>query len=124
MAASITFLEDNEELREVLSEVTKSELGEEVLSFKSFDELVKHRTEVLQTKMAILDINLGSDQPTGVQAFHWLKSQGYTGKICFLTGHGKTHPMVQAASESGAEIWKKPMYANALCEAIQSAIKK
>ncbi len=124
MAASITFLEDNEELREVLSEVTKSELGEEALSFSRLAELIEHRAEVLQTKVAILDINLGSDQPTGVDAFHWLKSQGYTGKICFLTGHGKTHPMVQAACDIGAEIWTKPMYANALCEAIRTAIKK
>lgn len=123
MAASITFLEDNEELREVLSEITKSELGEEALSFSRLEQLIAHRTDVLQTKMAILDINLGSDQPTGVDAFHWLKSQGYTGKICFLTGHAKTHPMVQVASEIGAEIWTKPMYAETLCQAIRSAIK-
>ncbi|AZZ36336.1 hypothetical protein CIK05_05875 [Bdellovibrio sp. qaytius] len=124
MGASITFLEDNEELREVLAEVTRSELGEEALSFGRFDDLVAHRTEVLQTKMAILDINLGADQVTGVDVFHWLKDQGYTGKICFLTGHAKAHPMVQAASEIGAEIWAKPMYATTLCDAIRSVIKK
>lgn len=123
MVASITFLEDNEELREVLSEVTKSELGEEALSYSCLDEMMDHRAEVLQTKMAILDINLGSDQPTGVDAFHWLKSQDYKGKICFLTGHAKTHPMVKAASESGVEIWTKPMYADELCKAIRSAIQ-
>ena len=123
MGASITFLEDNEELREVLSEVTKSELGEEALSFSRFDDLVARRTEVLQTKMAILDINLGCDQATGVDVFHWLKDQGYSGKICFLTGHARNHPMVQAACEIGAEIWSKPMYANALCEAIRKVLK-
>lgn len=124
MGASITFLEDNDELREVLSEVTKSELGEEALGFSCFDHLVARRNEVLKTKMAILDINLGADQASGVEVFHWLKDQGYAGKICFLTGHGKSHPMVQAACEIGAEIWTKPMYANALCEAIRNVLKK
>lgn len=124
MTARITFLEDNEELREVLSEITLSELGEEALSFGHLEDLKAHRSEVLQTKMAILDINLGNEQPTGVDAFHWLKSQGYTGKIYFLTGHAKSHPLVQAACDIGAEIWSKPMYANALCIAIQSVLKK
>ena len=124
MGASITFLEDNEELREVLSEVTKSELGEEALSFACFEQLAARRNEVLETKMAILDINLGADQASGVEVFHWLKEQGYAGKICFLTGHGRSHPMVQAACDIGAEIWSKPMYANALCDAIRSVLKK
>lgn len=124
MGASITFLEDNEELREVLSEVTKSELGEESLTFGCFEDLVERRSDVLQTKMAILDINLGCEQATGVEVFHWLKEQGYAGKICFLTGHARSHPMVQAACDIGAEIWAKPMYANTLCEAIRTVLKK
>lgn len=124
MVASIMFLEDNAELREVLSEVTKSELGEEALSYSRLEDLKNHRDEVLQTKIAIIDINLGSEEPTGVEAFRWLKSQGYSGKICFLTGHVGAHPMVQEASEVGVEIWSKPMFASKLCEAIRSVIKK
>lgn len=69
-------------------------------------------------------VNLENGEASGVDAFYWLKDQGYQGKICFLTGHGKTHPLVTQASEMGAEIWTKPMYANKLCAAIKSVIKK
>ena len=122
MVASIAFLEDNDELREVLAEVTKSELGEESICFRKVEELIAKESEVMQTKMAIIDLNLGQDEASGVDAFYWLKNHGYQGKICFLTGHGKTHPLVIQASEIGAEIWTKPMYANKLCEAIRSVL--
>lgn len=118
MGASITFLDDDDGLRELLVEVTKTVLGEDALGLSQFEDLVVHREEVLQTKMTILDINLGLNKKSGVDAFHWLKNQGYKGKICFLTGHGKAHPMVQAAQDSGVEIWTKPMDPVAFCEAI------
>lgn len=124
MSASIAFLEDNDELREVLAEVAKSELGEDSICFRKVEDLIAHESEVLLTKMAILDLNLGQGQSDGVDAFYWLKDHGYQGKICFLTGHGKTHPLVTKASEIGAEIWTKPMYASKLCEAIRSVIQK
>jgi FixJ family two-component response regulator len=64
---------------------------------------------VLKTEVAILDLELGFNQPNGIDAYDLLKRHNYKGKIFFLTGHGRNHPLVQKARDSGAVIWEKPM---------------
>jgi FixJ family two-component response regulator len=59
---------------------------------------------------AILDINLGPGQPSGIDAYKWLRNNGYRGRIAFLTGHAGTHPLVIEATRIGdAEIFSKPV---------------
>jgi FixJ family two-component response regulator len=124
MSATIMFLEDNEELRAILAEVMLSELGETPITFGHMSDMVAAAAVVLRTKMAVIDINLGTDELTGIDAYNWLKKMSYAGKICFLTGHAKNHPTVQTAAKSGVEIWVKPMNANVLCESIRKTLKK
>src|SRR5262249_56878703 len=51
-----------------------------------------------------------SNQPSGLDAFNWLSTQGFTGNIVFLTGHAQTHPMVQRAlALSRVRVCEKPI---------------
>jgi FixJ family two-component response regulator len=59
--------------------------------------------------LAILDINLGEGQPSGLDAYHWLRESGFEGKIVFLTGHARSHPLVSQARQAGkVVILEKP----------------
>jgi FixJ family two-component response regulator len=59
---------------------------------------------------AILDVNLGPGRRSGIDAYAWLRQKGYTGRIAFLTGHARDHPLVVQAHRVGkVEIFTKPI---------------
>jgi FixJ family two-component response regulator len=59
--------------------------------------------------MAFLDINLGPAQPSGVDAYRWLRDKGFNKPIFFLTGHASTYPLVAEAELLGdAKVLSKP----------------
>lgn len=62
---------------------------------------------------AILDVNLGLNQPSGVDVADWLRER-YTMRIVFITGHAPDHPLVRAAS--GGEVLEKPVPTKLLLE--------
>ena len=63
-----------------------------------------------RTDLAILDVNLGYGQPSGLQIYHWLIGQHYPGEIVFLSGHARTDPDVEEASKiSGVHFFEKPL---------------
>ena len=79
----------------------------------SYEELVALGEEALGCRVAILDINLGPNRPSGIDAYAWLRHKGYTGRIVFLTGHASNHPLVVEAKRIGdAEIFSKPIDAD------------
>ena len=64
----------------------------------------------LACTLGILDVNLGSNQPSGLDAFAWLRAERYPGRIAFLTGHAMTHPLVERARQMGeAVVLPKPL---------------
>lgn len=67
--------------------------------------------------LALLDINLGRGQPSGLDVYRWLRGHGYAGRIAFLTGHGRSHPLVGDALRSGdASVFEKPVSPDGLRE--------
>ena len=56
-------------------------------------EEVKH-LESIPRDLALLDINLGANAPSGVDVHHWLDEHGFHGQIVYLTGHARTSPLV------------------------------
>jgi len=110
MTAKILILEDDDDMRNALVDVLSTLLGWETLALGSFDELVQRREEALGCQLAMLDVNLGADQPNGVDALQWLLRQDFTGEIVFLTGHAQSDPLVQRALELGiATVMEKPI---------------
>ncbi len=123
MPVNILFLDDSEDLREVVALLLQSNLGEKCLCVESVDELKTVAKQALNCRLIILDINLGSDKPTGLDAYDWLRKIGFKGKINFLTGHARAHPLVIKASEKGAGVWSKPFSTDEFCQSVAEILK-
>src|SRR5665213_1769496 len=93
----VVILEDDPDLRSLLGQILKFNSPCESLAVASLDEMKKCRDEVLGSNLCLLDIDLGVGKPTGLDAFEWLSQLEYSGKIFFLTGHARSHPLVVKA---------------------------
>src|SRR6516225_5489436 len=98
--ARVVFLDDSQDLRELMPLVLEPSLGVKCLCFGSLMDLEKHANEVLDARVAILDINLGPNAPDGIDAFDWLKGHGFHGKVFFFTGHARTYPRLETAERN------------------------
>jgi FixJ family two-component response regulator len=108
--APVLYVEDNDDLRELVVELITVVLDRRCVGVGSYEEVVALGDEMLQCGVAILDINLGAKRKSGIDAYEWLRSKGFTGRIVFLTGHASTHPLVVEAQRLGdAEIFSKPI---------------
>jgi DNA-binding NtrC family response regulator len=122
--ARIVFLDDSEDLRELMSVLLASTLGEECSCFGNLMEFENHAEEVLRARVAILDINLGPNAPDGVDAFHWLMDHGFQGKVLFFTGHARTNPQVARAERNGVAILEKPLHPDKLISFVKRALSE
>jgi FixJ family two-component response regulator len=87
----------------------------------SYGDLISNGERALDTELAILDINLGANAPSGLDCERWLRQSGYTGHVIFLTGHALTHPLVvQAVNAGSVEILEKPQGINRLIEIVSA----
>lgn len=106
----VLFVEDDDDLRELFVLLVTVLLERRSVGVSSYDELVALGKEALKCEAAILDINLGPSRRSGIDAYVWLRQQGYRGRIAFLTGHASSHPLVVEADRLGdAEIFTKPI---------------
>lgn len=124
MAAKILFLDDSEDMRALMGLLMKSKLGEDCLALDSVESLINHESEALNSFLAILDVNLGAGKPSGLDAYNWLKAHQFKGKVFFLTGHARSHPMVVKACETGAGVWAKPIAADIIISSIKKILKE
>ena len=107
---SIFFLDDSEEFLDVMKVFVKATCDCEAITCSDFESMNLKAEEILKSEMAFLDINLGTHQPSGVQAYRWLKSQGYNKPVFFLTGHAKDSEKArQALAFEGVQIIQKPI---------------
>jgi len=120
--ARIVFLDDSEDLRELMPILLESTLDVECMCFANVKELQSHAEDVLRAKVAILDINLGPNLPSGVDAFNWLTEHGFKGKVLFFTGHARTNPQVTRAAKNGVEILEKPLHPEKLISSVTRAL--
>ena len=106
----VLFVEDDDDLRQTFVELITVALERPCVGVGSYKEVVALRNGLLACDAAILDINLGPGQPSGIDVYGWLRRNGYTRRIVFLTGHASTHPLVIEAHRIGdAEIFSKPI---------------
>jgi DNA-binding response OmpR family regulator len=118
---AVLFVDDDEDLRAVML-VALSGFGVHVVTAASLQEIRERREEASRCQLAILDINLGNGQPTGVEVHDWLRREGFTNRTIFLTGHASNDPRVrEAASLAGSEIITKPLSMAALRELVEGA---
>jgi FixJ family two-component response regulator len=97
----VLFLDDDDDLRDTFVEIARDTFAAHCLALGSYSEMLARRDEVLSCALAILDVNLGAGVPSGVDAYRWLRQQGFLGAIVFLTGHAGSHPLVAEAHRIG-----------------------
>lgn len=100
-------VDDDEDLREMFGRLFSSARVPHV-SASSLSEVEALGTVLPELDVALLDINLGAGQPSGVDVARWLKDHGYAPRIIFITGHAPEHPLVSAAGDSG-HVLEKPV---------------
>jgi ActR/RegA family two-component response regulator len=111
-------LDDDSDLLEVLAELLKGRNCSSLLAH-SLDELKALGPEALAADVAVLDINLGAGQPSGIDAYDWLVSQNFAGRLLFLTGHAHAHPLVARAERlHRATVLAKPLDGQVLLDRI------
>lgn len=110
MLDAVLFVDDDEDLREVMQEILVRLGIQQVFTAGSLRDVQHMRDDALACQVAIIDINLGVNQPSGVGVFEWLEREGFGGRIVFLTGHASNDPRVrEAASVAGSVIAAKPL---------------
>lgn len=112
---TILVLDDDEDLREILQHALHDVCDAECIGASDVPSLIELGGRVNDCSLAILDVNLGPGQPSGVVAHAWLVEHGFPGRIVFLTGHAMNHPLVQAALHTGtAQVLQKPVSLSAI----------
>lgn len=71
-------------------------------------EVYERKESVLKTRIAFLDVNLASPAESGLDVAHWLRSNGYQGKIYFLTGQVYDSELTDKIKAMNADILAKP----------------
>lgn len=106
----VLVLEDDEDLRTLLCELLEMAGAEDCVGAGSVEAMVRQREHVLGCGLALLDVNLGTGAPSGLDAYHWLREHGFGGHIVFLTGHARSHPLVRKAHAlTQAQVLSKPV---------------
>src|SRR5215475_7187619 len=107
---TVLFVDDSSDLCQVIELMCQSLPEVECVCVTSMSAVLERAAQVLRTALAILDVNLGPGEPSGVEIYRWLKGQNYCGKIVFLSGHARTDPLVEdAARISGVDFLQKPL---------------
>jgi len=120
---TMLFVDDDVDLREVMK-VSIAKLGHQCLTAASLSEVQQSKDAVLKCSIAILDINLGSQAPSGLHVFGWLRLNGFRGDIVFLTGHAGDDPRVmEAAKFLRARIYSKPISPGLLSEILSGGAR-
>lgn len=121
MAARVLIVDDSSDLRQSLGELVDVYMGASSLQAAGLDEVRAHQSEALQCEFAVLDINLGAHQPSGLDVYRWLKNRSYGGRVVFLTGHAKDHPLVMEARRiEGVPVCEKPFDLGRLIQILES----
>jgi FixJ family two-component response regulator len=117
----VLIVDDDADLRQAFADFVEAVEGPHVIGAADVDELVALGPRALGCGLIVIDVNLGTGKPSGLDALAWLREQGFRGKAVFLTGHGRSSPQVrQAHSLSGVPVLGKPIGVDELLSLIAS----
>ncbi|REG29878.1 response regulator receiver domain-containing protein [Archangium gephyra] len=116
----VLVLEDDTDLRTILCELLSLSGAEACVGAGSLAEVQRKGAEALGCGLALLDINLGAGVPSGLDAYRWLKENGFSGRTVFLTGHARSHPLVREALElTNVQVVSKPIESKVLLSLVR-----
>lgn len=118
---SVFFLDDNLEFLQVMRVFAEASCDCKSVLASNLDEMILKTDEILKCELAFLDINLGPNMPSGIQAYRWMRSIGYNKPVYFLTGHAVDSIEAREALQfDEAHVLRKPIPAHELRELIGS----
>jgi DNA-binding NtrC family response regulator len=121
MKPGVLLVDDDDDLLEAMAELVEEFAGRPVVKAHSVAELESVGEAALASDVAIMDINLGPDAPSGLEALHWLLDRHYAGRVVFLTGHAAGFPLVeQARRMKGVQVVSKPIGCERLLDLLRS----
>jgi DNA-binding NtrC family response regulator len=107
---TVLFVDDDADLLGVVAEAFAVLGSARTVQAGSLTDVERRRDEVLSSALAILDINLGPNAPSGIDVYRWLERAHYAGKVVFLTGYADDDPAVRDAATIGhVPILRKPI---------------
>jgi DNA-binding NtrC family response regulator len=110
MPEPVLIVDDDDDVRAALSDFLELTTRTPCVRAGSLEEAQRLGEAALNAQLAVVDINLGAGRPTGIDVVRWLREVGFKGRITFLTGHAKNHPLVQQAAQIyGVRIIEKPV---------------
>lgn len=104
---AVLVVDDDGDLAEILK-LLFEDAGATCLTAATLEDVEALGDRALGAGLAILDINLGHGQPTGVDVSRWLIAHGFRGRIVFLTGHAQDNPALREALAPGGTVLSKP----------------
>lgn len=121
--ASVLLVDDSLDLLNLLKITVELHCGCRAVTASKFSEVKSQSKDVFTCRLAILDINLGHNEPNGVDVYLWLRTNGFSGTIAFLTGHAANHPLVAEAAKLGdARVFNKPLSASELLRLVKGEL--
>ena len=105
----VLVLDDDPDFCDLVAAVLETSTEVACIATHSLRELVLHAREALACALAILDVNLGAGQPSGLDALDWLRAHSFRGRIVFLTGHARGHPRLREEQAAGVSVLEKPV---------------
>lgn len=122
MLETVLLVDDDEDLRAAMEEVLHRLGVRRLIEAGSLRDVEDQREAALSCQLALVDINLGYGEPTGINVYEWLEREGFAGRVVFLTGHGSQDPRVRrAATLAGSQIASKPLTTAKLRDMIAGA---
>jgi FixJ family two-component response regulator len=97
----VVIVDDDVDMREAFRDLLGLLRRSQCLTASSCEALEELGERALACKVALLDINLGAGKRSGIDAYRWLVQNRFRGRVAFLTGHARRHPLVEEASRLG-----------------------
>lgn len=94
---NVLLLDDDKSLCFLMMELFEDVRDVEVKTVNSFDQFIDLETQIHSFDVIFLDVNLGQDDKSGLDAFKWLQDRNFQEKIVFFTGHAQAYPEVKSA---------------------------
>ena len=97
MNGDVVVVDDDDDLLDAVADLVESTTDRRVLKARSVAELMTLGPRALACALAILDVNLGANAPSGLDALSWLNDRDFKGRAFFLTGHGPSLQLLHDA---------------------------
>jgi FixJ family two-component response regulator len=118
--ATVLLIDDDAEVRDAVGRLLRS-AGWQAETFASAHEFVE-RARLDGIGCIVLDICM--DGMNGVELHEWIRAHQVTQPVIFLSAHCDVPISVQAMKQGAIDVLQKPADADALLEAISSAVRR